>query len=232
MNRNIDYERETLTAYQSAERAKSYKHYNTTAWSWGRIVTAIEQKAVARELARYEWSASDRLLDIPCGTGILGGILRRFPFRIVASDISTQMMELARGEYPADRLEDCVQADITDTPFPRQSFACVVTLGFLHRVPPDVKRAALRELAALCTQVAIVSCSVDTKSQRLKRALLSAVSRKYLPAPCPAGMKEVIRECENAGFRVVRAFLVLPFLSADALLVLERRGTNDEAVIP
>jgi SAM-dependent methyltransferase len=226
MNRNLDYERDTLTAYQSAERAQSYKRYNTTDWSWGRIVTAIEQKAVARELARYEWSVSDRLLDIPCGTGILGGILSKFPLRIVASDISTQMMELARSEYPADRLEDIMQADITDTPFPRQSFACVVTLGFLHRVPPEVKRAALKEISALCSRVAIVSCSVDTRSQRAKHAILSRVRRNHVPAPCPATLKEIVAECEAAGFRVARAFYVIPFLSAEAIVVLEKRGAD------
>jgi SAM-dependent methyltransferase len=226
MNQHLDYERDTLTAYQSAERAESYKRYNTTDWSWGRIVTAVEQRAVARELARYKWSPSDRLLDIPCGTGILGGILRDFPFRIVASDISVQMMELAKLEYPADRLEDCVQADITHTPFPRESFDCIVTLGFLHRVPPEVKRSALDEISALCTRVAIVSCSVDTRSQRLKHAILARIRRNHVPAPCPATLKGIVTECETAGFRVARAFYVIPFLSAEAILVLEKRGGN------
>lgn len=226
MSPKTDYERDTLTAYQTADRARSYKRYHTTDWSWGRLVTAIEQRAVARELARYRWTASDGLLDIPCGTGILGKILHRFPFRIVASDISLEMMALARPEYPADRLVDCVQADITDTPFPRGSFACVVTLGFLHRVPADVKRAALREIASLCDQVAIVSCSVDTRSQRLKHAMLARVSRKHIPAPCPVSMERIIAECESSGFRVARAFMLLPLLSAEALFVLEKRGGN------
>lgn len=223
MSQNTDYERDTLTAYQTAARARSYKRYHTTDWSWGRLVTAIEQRAVARELTRYRWTASDSLLDIPCGTGILGRILHRFPFRIVASDISAEMMALARPEYPADRLVACVQADITDTPFPRGSFACVVTLGFLHRVPADVKRATLREIASLCGRVAIVSCSVDTRSQRFKHAIVARVKRKHVPAPWPARMEDIVAECESAGFRVVRAFMVLPLFSADALLVLEKR---------
>lgn len=228
MNSTTNYERDTLHAYQSAERAAQYKRLHTTSWTWGRVVTEFEQRAVARELARYEWSPSDQLLDIPCGTGILGKVLHRFPFKILASDISTEMMALARVEYPADRLIDCVQADITDTKFPRASFACVVTLGFLHRVPPEVKLAALHEIGALTSRVSIVSCSVDTPLQRFKHAVLSFLRRNHVPAPCPAPLKEIIADCESQGFRVMRAFMVLPLLSSDAILVLEKRSDKSE----
>jgi SAM-dependent methyltransferase len=186
-------------------------------------VTHFEQRAIARELARYNWSSAETLLDIPCGTGILGKILHRFPLKIVASDISGEMMALARAEYPADRLAACVRSDITNTAFPRGSFACVVTLGFLHRVPPEIKRAALREIAALASRVVIVSCSVDTPLQRLKHAVLARVKRNHVPAPCPVPLNDIVAECEAHGLRVVRTIRVLPLLSAHALMVLEKR---------
>src|SRR5581483_7625747 len=164
----------------------------------------------------------DKLLDIPCGAGILGGVLHRFPFRIVASDISPEMLALARAEYPADRLEACTVADITATPFARGDFACVVVLSLLHRVPLDVRRAALREIAALTNRLVIVSCSVDTPLQRFKHALLRRIRRNHVPAPCPAPIEEVIADCEAQGLRVARAFTVLPGFSAYALIVLEK----------
>jgi SAM-dependent methyltransferase len=217
-----DYERHTLNAYRTTERAAEYKRFHTTDWSWGRLVTWLEQRAIARELGRYKWEASDQLLDIPCGTGILGKLLYQFPFRIVASDISPEMMDIARAEYPADRLINCTEADITDTPFPRESFACVITLGFLHRVPSEIKRAALREISDLSNHMVIVSCSVDTPLQRIKQAVLPWVKRNHVPAPCPVPIKDIIAECESSDLRVVRAFMVLPLLSASALLVLEK----------
>ncbi len=218
----MDYEHDTRNAYRTPERASAYKRHNTTDWSWGRFVTWFEQRAIARELASYKWTPTDQLLDIPCGTGILGKVLHQFPLRIVASDISVEMMALAREEYPAHRLVDFIQADITDTPFQRGSFACVVTLGFLHRVPSEIKRAALREITALSNRVVIVSCSVDSPFQRFKKAVLSRVKRNYVPAPCPTTIKEIIAECKTHGFRVARTFMVLPLLSAHAILVLER----------
>lgn len=223
MHQSSNYEVETLNAYRTRQRAVEYKRFHTTGWSWARISTWREQRLLARELSRYSWSSKDRLLDIPCGTGILGKLLHSFPFQIVASDISPEMMELARFEYPADRLVDCLQADITNTGLPRKSFACVVVLGFLHRVPPNIKRAALGEIAALSSRVAIVTCSVDSPTQRLKKKILSLLRRKHVPAPCPAQLKEIVNECENAGFKVVRSFMVVPVLSAEAMLVLEKR---------
>jgi len=220
----IDYEKETRDAYLTPSRAAEYKRYNSVDWTWGRFVTWMEMRAVARELGRYQWSPSDQLLDIPCGAGILGKVLQRFPFRIVASDISAEMLTLARPEYPSDRLAACTQADITATPFPRASFACVVTLSFLHRVPLEVKRAALREIAALSNRVVIINCSVDTPLQRIKHAVLSRIRRKHVPAPCPAPLSEIIAECESQGLHVVRSSMVVPMLSACALLVLEKRG--------
>jgi len=181
---------------------------------------------MAREFSRYAWSTDDRLLDIPCGTGILGNLLHSFPFQIMASDISLEMMEFARGEYPADRLIDCVQADITNTGFAHESFDCIVVLGFLHRVPADVKRATLVEIAALARRIVIVTCSVDSPLQRLKKRIFSFIRRRYIPAPYPAPLKEIIRECEYAGLKVKRSFMVVPLLSAEAMLVLEKVKTT------
>ena len=222
MQETTRYKNETLNAYRTRQRAEEYKGYHTTVWSWARISTWREQRLLARELSRYSWSADDRLLDIPCGTGILGKLLHSFPFQIMASDISPEMMELARGEYPSDRLIDCVQADITNTGFPRESFDCIVVLGFLHRVPPDIKRAALVEIAALSRRVVVVTSSVDSPLQRLKKNVLSIFWRNYTPAPCSAPLKEIIKVCEDAGLRIVRSVMVFPFFSAEAMLVLEK----------
>lgn len=226
MRHPANYETDTLNAYRSKQRAAEYKRYHTKDWSWARFSTWREQRLLARELSRYSWSANDRLLDIPCGTGVLGKLLHFFPFQIVASDISPEMMELARGEYPADRLIDCVQADITKTGFSRRSFECIVVLGFLHRVPMDIKRAALREISALANRVVIISCSVDSPLQRLKKKALTIIRRQHVPAPCPVSLREIVAECEEAGFKVVRSLIVVPLLSAEAILVLERIQTS------
>jgi len=218
----MDYEQDTLNAYRTTERAIKYKEYHTTGWSWGRFVTWIEQRKIRRILASFEWSATDKILDIPCGTGILGAILHEFPFKIVASDISLEMMELAKTEYPPDQLLQCLQTDITDTGFPSDSFTCIVSLGFLHRVPKDIKRAALHEIFSLTNRIAIVSCSVSTPLQKLKHRVLSWILRKHVPAPCPVPLNGIISECESQGFQVLKTIMVVPLFSAHAILVLKK----------
>lgn len=218
VSNNYKQDQET---YLSTEGAAKYKK-NQEKDPWARFATWCEQRAIARELARYKWELTDRLLDVPCGTGILGQVLQQFPFQIVASDYSQEMMALARTQYPESRLAGFVKADITDTPFPRKSFSCVITLGFLHFAPPEIKHATLKEIAALTNRVAIVTCSVDTPLQRIKQAVLPWIKKRYSPAACPAPLKEIIAECESHGFRVVRAFMTIPLLSAEAILVLEK----------
>jgi len=218
----MDYEHDTLNAYRSVNRAKQYKDFHTKQLSWGRFVTFIEQRAISRILKQYNWSKSDRLLDIPCGTGVLGRLLHDFSFKISASDISTEMMEFAKGEYPNNRLVEFTQQDITRTEFKRDYFSCVITLGFLHRVPLDIKRESLREIFKITKRIAIVSCSVDTPLQRLKHKVLSLVKRNHVPAPCPIKINELISECQNQGFYVERSMMIVPLLSAHALLVLKK----------
>jgi ubiquinone/menaquinone biosynthesis C-methylase UbiE len=218
----MNYEADTKQAYRSEGRAAQYQRYHTRDWSWGRIATWREQRCLAKVLRSYSWAPADRILDMPCGTGILGHLLGTLPSRIVVSDISRQMMTLGRPQYPPSRLMGCLQSDITAMPFRNGAFRCVTNLGFLHRVPPEVKRAAIREIARVSSHVVIATCSVDTRAQRLKHRLLGWLRGRHLPAPCPAPLHEVSAEFERNGLRLVRAFMVIPFLSAEAVLVLEK----------
>jgi SAM-dependent methyltransferase len=222
----MNYQKDTLNAYRSEARAVGYKHYQTRGWNWARFITWRQQRLLVRELARYKWSDEDILLDVPCGTGVLGRILKKLPLCIIACDISAEMMALACEEYSSDRFISCVLADITTMPFPRSSFNCVVTLGFLHRVPIEIKRAALCEIAALSTRVVIADYSIDTALQRLKHRILLKLSRSHIPAPCPTTLKEFKAECETAGLKVVRSMKVLPFFSASVIFILEKKKEN------
>jgi len=223
MTNSTNYENDTLNAYRSVKRAEQYKRYHTKDWSWARISTWREQLLIARELSRYSWTTEDALLDIPCGTGILGGILRSFPFKIIASDISPEMMELAKDEYPKDRFLGFTRGDITKTGFSSNSFSCVVCIGFMHRVPLEIKRKALRELYSITKNVAIITFSVDSPLQRLKKKALTFIRRSLVPAPSPLPLNDIIVECEHEGFKVIRSFMVIPFLSAEAMVVLEKK---------
>jgi SAM-dependent methyltransferase len=218
----FDYEKETLEAYKNDLRAKEYKDYHTQRLSWGRLATWREQQILERELFRYKWSAEDKLLDIPCGTGVLGKLLHKFPFKIVGSDISKEMIELAKAEYPANRLEGCIVADITNTGFPKESFSCTIVLGFFHRVPLEIKSTAIKEISSLSTKLVILSCSVDSAFTRFKHKLMAVLNSSLKPAPCPTNVKYIVAECEKNNLRLVRKRSIMPIISAHTLFVFEK----------
>ena len=223
MNENkTNYEDDTLNAYKSVERASEYKRFHTKIFSWGRLMTILEQRKINNILKSYEWSQDDNLLDIPCGTGILGSLLKNYPFQVTASDISSEMMALAAAEYPEHCNVKLKQADITNTKFPAGSFSCLVSLGFLHRVPIEIKLATIKEIYALTNKIAIVTCSVKQPFFKLKQLILSYIHPNYLPAPCPMELNEIVSEFKKQGFNVKSSTMVLPVISAHTIFELEK----------
>ena len=199
----MDYNRDTFNAYKNKERALKYKQYHTEDWSWARVTTYIEKRLIAKKLEDYQWEATNRILDIPCGTGVLGSVLKNYPFKVVASDISEEMMALANVEYKIGQLEEFVCDDITKTSFKDLSFDCVITIGFLHRVPWDIKAATLKEISRLTKNIAIISFSKNNFLQRLKNKILTFFIKDHIPAPCASSISDIQSECELNGFRVV-----------------------------
>lgn len=188
------------------------------------MATWREQRGIDKVLRRRVWARNDRVLDIPCGTGILATVLAKFPFRVVAGDISMAMISLARGAYAEDRFSGFVQADITETPLRVRAFTCVITLGLMHRVPDKIKRVILREIASLSKDVMIISYSVDGRLQHVKRWLLQRLFRGYEPAPCASRLQDIVDDCRTQGLLVKEWFRTIPFFSAEVVLVLEKKS--------
>jgi SAM-dependent methyltransferase len=219
----VDYERGTRSAYQSRDRAVAYRRHQTEEWSWARFATWWEHRAVKRVLARSVWMVSDRVLDVPCGTGALARVLNRFAFRVVAVDISREMMIAGGTPYARERFSGFLQGDLLRLPFRSQSCTCVIALGFMHRVPAPIRTQALRELTRTCSRSLIISYSLDSPAQRLKMFLLRRLRPTYRPAPSPATLDDIRQEMEGAGLKVVDCIRILPLLSASIIFVLEKR---------
>lgn len=218
----MNYEKITRSAYRSRERAASYKRYHTSKLSWGRIATRLEQRIVRRFLQCAHLRASETVLDIPCGTGVLGETLAVFPARVIASDISIEMISLGMNEYIREQFDGFVQADITAIPFPCDRFAAVVALGLMHRIPAEVRGHALSELHRISRRIAVVSFSFTSPAQAAKHRLLQAVTSHHVPAAAAIPRFQAEEEICRAGFRVVECAAVAPFLSAESVFLLEK----------
>lgn len=221
-----DYETETRHAYQDAVRASAYKEqHQGTGFRWARLTSHRELRSVRRGIRRFGVRDGDRVLDAPCGTGVAGRVLSASGALVFPSDISAEMMSLAAAEYEPGRVVGFTRSDLAALPFADNSFAGAVVLGLMHRLPPMLKRECLLEVARVTTRFAIVSFTVDTTAQRIKRTLLRAVRPNHRFAPEPMSPGAIQRLCDAAGFRVVRAEVVVPLLSGEVVFWLERTGT-------
>lgn len=104
------------------------------------VVTRVADRVVAATQA----GAETRFLEVGIGTGRIALPLIQQGYSYTGVDISTQMMDHLRAKVAGspNRLT-LVEADVTDLPFPNQSFDVVLTVHVLHLVPEW--RAALQE---------------------------------------------------------------------------------------
>ena len=220
----MDYERDTKNAYRNKAKAGAYLKQYTKGAKWARFTMWRQRALIERILDRCDLTASDRVLDIPCGTGLIGKILLNSPASVIGSDISLEMMDLARGECGENGFRQLVQADITATPFVTESFACVVVLALMHRLHEDLRRDVLLEVANLSSRFVIISYSVESKSQRMKQRVLKALRPSHIPAPSSIPLPEILREVASHGFKVLSVSHIAYFLSAKVVLLLEKKA--------
>ena len=70
------------------------------------------------------------MLDVCCGSGVVGDAFRGKVSRIVGLDLTPQMVELAKT-----RLDEVVLGNVYDIPFPDESFDAVCNREVLHLLP-------------------------------------------------------------------------------------------------
>lgn len=219
----MDYERDTRLAYKSLTKAQSYKKLQTSGFNWARLATWRSNLCVEKALRKCHLTGSDRILDIPCGTGILANVLQKFPSTTIASDISKDMMNLALEDYRKTRLAGFVQSDITKTPFKNNSFQCIITLGLMHRLPEDIRNLVLEEISSLSNNYVIVSYSIDSPYQRIKKSLLKRLRSAYDPAPVAITLENILAELDLGGLMIREKYSIMPFFSAVVIFLLEKQ---------
>ena len=218
-----NYVSETRESYRDLDRARCYRDYYSRGLSWMRLVMNVERRLVGRWLRARRYDAQARLLDLPCGTGLLGGELRALGAKVAAGDIAGEMMALAREEYAWPAFMGFFRGDVLQLPFPDSSYECVITLGLLHRMPADLRARAIREICRVSRRDVVVSFSIASVFARIKRRILEHMPIAYGAAPAPAHEEEILACFTHEGFVPIRRRATIPVLSSDTLLFFERR---------
>ena len=181
----------------------------------------LEARALRRVLSRL--GHLDRVLDVPAGTGRLFGVLSEHTREaVVASDVSAEMLDLARSQSKdTGDVVHLVQADLLALPFADDAFDAVVCVRFVHHLRSGRTRVeALGELARVSRRYVVMTFFDYLGAWGMRQGWKRLRGKKPNPSAVPLARFQA--EAARAGLRFVRSVRVLPALSEERIVVLEK----------
>lgn len=215
----FDYTSEMKEYYRSEDVASSYHEAFGEGGNWRHRLIASRERAVVRSLV--SGVPCETVLDLPTGTGKLAPVFAETESAVLACDISEAMLGRAEREYARAgvvnrRFAVCDAASVSDVI--EGSFDVAVCLRLLHRVPTDVKREILAELAAVADHV-VVSTGIESPFHAARRKLRYRLVGGDERAHCYE-TAEATRDLLTREFEILDAKWVLPALSQERIYLL------------
>jgi SAM-dependent methyltransferase len=201
-----------------------YRHFDAERYErrrYGGLVRSLNLRLLHRALARGLADVHGRrlVLDVPCGTGIIGTHLARRGFEVVGADISPAMLGVAAGRH---RRAALVRADLEAPPWRPRSFDAVVCVRFLMHLPAAARPRVLRTLAGLTHGPLVVTVCHPYTVKSLGRAVRRRLGGSAKRSP-RLTRRELAAEVDAAGLVLERVIPVMPFLSEVWVVVLRNR---------
>ena len=191
---------------------------------YGGLVRGLNLRLLQRALGRGLADVGGRrlVLDVPCGTGILGAFLAGRGFRFVGADISPAMLDVARGR---DHALGHVRADLEAPPYRPGTFDAVVCARFLMHLPAESRPGVLRTLAGLTRGPLVATVCHPYTLKSFGRAVRRMLGRSVKRSP-RLTRRALAAEVQAAGLRLERVIPVLPFLSEVWVVVIRNRAAS------
>lgn len=215
----LDHESETRKRYQSDEYAKNYKNEYLSGWSLksirSRVIKDLEINAV-RKVLHPLLIPNTSVIDIPCGTGKLGSLLSEYNISIIASDVSNEMMALAKGEYDPSKVVfkqiDATKIDMTDN-----SIDTVVCLRLFQRLDAPTRQKILGEFYRISKKNLVISYSYNSWWQNIRKSIrkIYDVEKNIFFAP---DIAEIMGEIKHAGFTIKTKRFINPVISSEVII--------------
>jgi ubiquinone/menaquinone biosynthesis C-methylase UbiE len=211
--------------YQRADIAESYDRARFgglsgrySDWRLRRMI-----RAIIRDVPR-----SAVVLDVPCGTGRLDASLSRSSFRVIAADVSGEMLAVARRKTRGMSARPAfLRADAMRLPLPSASVDVVFCIRFLHLLDRDARSVALTELARVARDRVVVEYRCVTKPLRVaRRAVLRWLGARNLRARTT--LDDVKGELARCGLRAERCYFTSRWFSASVVIVARPVPARDD----
>jgi len=108
---------------------------------------------------------SSSVLDLGCGEGVLA-LLKRKDVHLTGIDLSRHLVEAARG----NGYDHTLVSDLTNLPFPDDSFDYVVSLDVMGHIAADEKDAVLREIKRVLKTDGVTLHGIEVLNRELHPA--------------------------------------------------------------
>lgn len=124
--------------------------WDRVAWIYDIFANMINRKVHKKLCADVAalFSSEDEVLECACGTGMLTVHIAPRCRRIVATDLSVNMLKKTRKKCRGFDNVVCEKTDITDLHYEDNSFDMVLAANVIHLLPKPEK--ALREMSRVC----------------------------------------------------------------------------------
>lgn len=212
-------ERRVIEKYQSKAGADSYNvKYEEEAIK--RLSDKRERKLLQRIFGVV--GSHDRVLDLPSGTGRLFRTIQPFGRRWVETDVSREMLKLAR-ENLAEWKPHLVQASAFHIPYKTGSFDCVFSARLTHHIPETAERDRfIRELGRVSRDWVVMTFFHTWSVKNILRRIRRLWNRKRPKITMTTGeLRDVAR---SAGLELVQTFPLARLFSGHHYAIL--RKTN------
>ena len=162
------------------------------------------------------------ILDAPCGTGRFIGRLAECGFEMYGTDISTEMMQVARsGIGDVDGIHGYVRADAEFLPFGDGAFDCVMSIRFFFHIDAATRVRILREMGRVSRRWLII----DYRHRYNYRYAVWRTQRALGLTEIPldrVDRAQLEQEFSAAGLRVLRILPVTRLFSDKWIVLCEK----------
>lgn len=222
----FDYSKDTKEHYKDPSVAEAYHAEFTQRRGLGslrfRIIASRERMLTLRML---KLAKPEMVLDLPAGTGKMAPVYASLGVKVVAADISEEMLRVAKRFYTEHGLEQthfqvCDAEDLS--PLSAHRFDAVVCVRLMHRVPAEVRKSILKQFAT-AARYTIVSYGIESPFHKLRRKLRRRLLGGLDVSTSAYTSLSEVRE-ELSTHHSIRAHAhVFPLLSGEHFFLLERK---------
>ena len=211
--------------YKDSEVASEYDAERFVSFV-GRWFDILEKRTIIRALNYVKNRVPEAVvLDAPCGTGRITEVLLRQNFDVTGGDISPAMIDVAKKkcESISDDFKTII-LDLDKPDMPELSYDLVSCIRLFHHLESSKRKSILCNIAKLSRRYVLINVSYSSPYYRFRRRVKKFLGQGV--SKTSSTYAEIEDEINAANLAIVKWYRVLPLVSEDMVLLLEKKQVD------